>query len=164
MAIYLQVTNTTNPSSIQGNVTVTAYQNWSELNSFQWGISRSIVSAASGAASRESDIPSISDVAITKMCDAASLGLVQYALTGQLNGTFIIAFTTTSTTPYEYLRYEFDNVGLSNYSVSSGGDMPMESFTLNFTNVTETFTPTDPAVTDSTPSHITFNLQTMQMC
>jgi len=155
MAIYLQV------DGIQGSVTTQGYENWSELNSFQWGVGRSIGTAASGAASRESSNPTISEIMITKLADAASPDLFTYALAGELNKTFTISFTTTSAGDVkEFLKYELDNVGLSQFSVSSGGDLPMESMSLNFTKVTETFTPMDPS-TGGNQKVVGYDLTTM---
>jgi type VI secretion system secreted protein Hcp len=155
MAIYLQV------DGITGSVTTQGYENWSELNSFQWGVGRSIGTAASGSASRESSNPSISEIMVTKLADAASPDLFTYALAGQLDKKFTISFTTTSAGDVkEFLKYELENVGLSQFSVSSGGDLPMESMSLNFTKVTETFTPMDPA-TSGNQKVVGYDLTTM---
>jgi type VI secretion system secreted protein Hcp len=58
-----------------------------------------------------------------------------------------IAFTTTSKgATTKFLTYELTNTGLSGYSLSSGGEMPTESLSLNFTKVVWSFTGTDAAV------------------
>jgi len=55
-------------------------------------------------------------------------------------GTPTIHFTTITKGKVEtFLKYELENVGLSHVSVSSGGDLPAETISLNFTKVTETF-------------------------
>jgi len=51
-----------------------------------------------------------------------------------------IHFTTTAGGKVEeFFKHELENVGLSHFSVSSGGDLPVETMSLNFTKVTETF-------------------------
>ena len=101
----------------------------------------------SGAASRESSEPIVSEIVVTKRMDKASPELLMDAVAGQLNTTVKIAFTTTSKDEIDTVpAYELTNTGLSGYSVSSGGDMPTESLSLNFTKVVWSFTGTDPAV------------------
>ena len=155
MAIYLEV------DGIQGSVTTQGFENQSELNSFQFGVSRSISTAASGSTARESSNPSISEITVTKLADAASPDLANYALAGQLNKKFTIHFTTTTAGQVtEYLKHELENVGLSHFAVSSGGDLPMESMSLNFTKITTTFTPMDPSVSGQNKV-VSYDLTTM---
>jgi type VI secretion system secreted protein Hcp len=155
MAIYLEV------DGMQGSVTTQGFENQSELNSFQWGVSRSIGTAASGATARESSNPTVSEITVTKLADAASPDLANYALAGQLNKKFTIHFTTTTAGQVtEFLKHELENVGLSQFSVSSGGDLPMESMALNFTKITTTFTPMDPSVAGNNKV-VSYDLTTM---
>ena len=142
MALYM------NWDGVPGDVTTSGFEKWIELSSFTWGIGRGIGSAMSGQASRESSIPSISEVVVTKAMDSSSPGLWTDAVAGQLNTTVKVTFTTTSKgDTVQFLVYELTNTGLSGYSVSSGGDMPTESLSLNFTKVMWTFLGTDPSVT-----------------
>ena len=155
MAIYLEV------DGITGSVTTQGFANQSELNSFQWGVSRSIGTAASGSTARESSNPTISEITVTKLADAASPDIANYALAGQLNKKFTVHFTTTTAGQVtEFLKHELENVGLSHYSVSSGGDLPMESMSLNFTKITTTFIPMDPSVSGQNKV-VSYDLTTM---
>ena len=141
MAIYM------NWDGVPGDVTTQGFEKWIELQSFQWGVGRGIGSAMSGQASRESSIPSVSEIVVTKRMDGSSPGLWTDSVAGQLNTTVKIAFTTTSQgATTQFLNYELTNTGLSGYSLSSGGDMPTESLSLNFTKVVWSFTGTDPSV------------------
>jgi len=141
VAIYM------NWDGVPGDVTTQGFEKWIELQSFQWGVGRGIGSAMSGQASRESSIPSVSEIVVTKRMDGSSPGLWTDSVAGQLNTTVKIAFTTTSKgATTEFLNYELTNTGLSGYSLSSGGDMPTESLSLNFTKVVWKFTGTDPSV------------------
>jgi type VI secretion system secreted protein Hcp len=141
VAIYM------NWDGVPGDVTTQGFEKWIELTSFQWGVGRGIGSAMSGQASRESSIPSVSEIVVTKRTDGSSPGLWTDSVAGQLNTTVKIAFTTTSQgATTQFLNYELTNTGLSGYSISSGGDMPTESLSLNFTKVVWSFTGTDPSV------------------
>jgi type VI secretion system secreted protein Hcp len=155
MALYMQA------DGIDGSVTTQGFEKWMELSSFSWSVTRAIGTAASGSTARESSNPTISEIAVTKVGDAASPGLFDYSLAGKLDKKFTIAFTTTSEGDVtEFLRYECENVGLSTFHVSSGGDMPLESMTLNFTKVTETFTPMNPDVSGD-KKVVSYDLTTM---
>lgn len=156
MAIYMKY------AAIDGAVTTEGYSKWIELNSLQWGVGRGIGSAARGSASREGSEPSLSEITVTKAMDVASVKLIQDAWGGELNNSVKIKFTsTTKGTVTEYLTYELDNVGLSGYSVSSGGDQPSESLSLNFTKITITFKGLDPA-TQASPISGNYDLTTMK--
>jgi type VI secretion system secreted protein Hcp len=144
VAIYMSF------GKFEGDVTTSGFEKWIELSSFQWGVGRGIGSAMSGQASRESSIPSVSEVVVTKRMDKSSPKLWEDSVGGKLNSTVKIAFTTTSEgETKKFLEYEFTNTGLSGYSISSGGDMPTESLSLNFTKVEWSLTSMDPAVSGS---------------
>ena len=101
----------------------------------------------SGQASRESSIPSVSEVVVTKRMDKIIARPVDRlgGRPAQHHGEDRIHHNGKGETT-QFLNYELTNTGLSGYSVSSGGDMPTESLSLNFTKVVWSFTGTDPAV------------------
>ena len=128
--------------SIAGDVTTAGFETWTELQSFQWGVGRGVGSAMSGAMSRESSVPSISEIVVTKNMDAAPPALWTDSVAGMFNTAVTITFTTTSAGQTEkFLSYELTDCGLSGYSMSSGGDMPSESLSLNFAKISWTLTP-----------------------
>ena len=51
--------------------------------------------------------------------------------------------TTTKNKTETFLTFELSDCGVSSYSLSSGGDNPMESLSLNFLKVMVTPTPLD---------------------
>jgi len=156
VAIYVKY------GSINGAVTTTGYDKWIEVNSFQWGVGRGIGSAARGDANREGSEPSLSEITVTKAMDVASVKLIQDAWGGELNNKVDIKFTsTTKNGVVDYLTYSLENVGLSGYSISSGGDQPSESLSLNFTKITITFKGLDPA-TSGSPISANYDLTKMK--
>lgn len=156
MAIYMKY------GALNGAVTTAGYDKWMELNSFQFGVGRGIGSAARSAASREGSEPSISEITVTKAMDVASVPLLQDAWGGELNTKVTIKFTsTTKNAVVDYLTYELENTGLSGYSISSGGDQPSESLSLNFTKITVTFKGLDPA-TAANPISANYDLTKMK--
>jgi type VI secretion system secreted protein Hcp len=156
MAIYLKY------GSINGPVTTEGFSKWIELDSFHWGVGRAIGTAARGAYSREHSEPTISEVTVTKRTDVSSPKLLLDAVAGKLDSKIEIKFTTTTKGKVEtFLTYKLENVGLSGYSLSSGGDMPVESLSLNFTKITQTFTGFDPGIGGS-PETVGYDLTQMK--
>ena len=81
---------------------------------------------------------------VTKRLDKASTKLFMDAVAGDLSATVKFKFTTTTKDKVDtFLAYELTNCGLSGYSMSSGGDAPTESLSLNFTKVMFTYTGRD---------------------
>ena len=155
MAIYMKF------DTIPGAVTTTGYAQWIELTSFQWGSGRAIGTAARGSLSRESSEPSVSEIVVTKPGDVASTKLWRESVGGLLNHKVLISFTTTNANnPVEYQQLELTNTAVSSYSVSSGGDLPQESISLNFTKIMFKFTGMDPGNTGS-PDAVGIDLTTM---
>jgi type VI secretion system secreted protein Hcp len=133
--------------SIQGDSKSSNHANWIELDSISWGVSRGIGSATASEADREGTTPSVGEIVVTKKTDVASNDLLRAALAGGPAGagtTVQIDFTTSSTSGDDtvYMSFSLTNTLISGYSVSSGGDTPHESLTLNFTVVQITYTPT----------------------
>jgi type VI secretion system secreted protein Hcp len=137
VAIYMKF------GDVNGDVTTEGYKNWIELNSFQFGVSRDMSSGAHGA-TRESSAPSISEIVVTKLFDSSSAKLYQDSLAGNLDTKVQIKLTTTTKNKTEtFLTYELTDCGVSSYSLSSGGDQPTESLSLNFLKIMLTPTPLD---------------------
>lgn len=137
MPIYMKF------GSIDGDVTTQGYKNWIELNSFQYGVARGVSSGAGGA-TRESSAPSISEIVVTKHFDKASAKLYQDSVAGTFDTKVEIKMNTTTKNATEtFLTFELTDCGVSSYSLSSGGDAPMESLSLNFVKIMVTPTPLD---------------------
>lgn len=137
MAIYMKF------GAVNGNVTTEGFKNWIELHSFQFGVGRGVSSGAGGA-TRESSAPSISEIVVTKTFDSSSAKLYQDSVAGAFDTKVEIKMTTTTKNKVEtFLTYELKDCGISGYSLSSGGDNPTESLSLNFTHIMMTPTPLD---------------------
>ena len=156
MAIYMKY------GSVKGAVTTEGFKDWIELNSFQWGVSRSIGTAARGSTTREHSEPNLAEVSVTKLTDVSTPKLFLDAVAGKLDNKVTIKLTTTTKGKVEtFLTYEMENTGLSHYSLSSGGDAPMESLSLNFTKIAETVTGMDPSISGS-PETVGYDLTQMK--
>jgi type VI secretion system secreted protein Hcp len=97
--------------------------------------------------------------------DSASADLLKTALKGDAQ-TVTLKFTRTDTSGSggnDYLTVKMEDVILSGYSVSSGGDMPTESLSLNYAKVEFTETPMDDTGKAGTPVKVGFDLATMKL-
>jgi type VI secretion system secreted protein Hcp len=126
---------------ISGDVTEKGFTGDIELNSFQWGVSRTIGNPTPGSTDRPSSSPSVLEITITKMMDKTSPLLLQALLQGQSTSEVDIFFVHLGAAlgkpgqNVTYAEYVLSNVLVSSDTVSSGGERPTESLTLNFTKV-----------------------------
>ncbi len=140
MAIFMKF------GAVKGDVTSDGFKEWTELNSFQWGVGRGIASPVGRGTNREGSSASVSEITVSKQMDPASPDLFLDAVAGEMNTKVTISFTRTTKGKTEtYLSYELTDTGLSGYSISSGGDRPSESLSLNFTKVIWSLTSFDAA-------------------
>jgi type VI secretion system secreted protein Hcp len=144
--------------AIKGDVTATGWENWIELNSFQFGLGRGIASPTGGSADRESSAPSLSEITVSKDQDSSTGPLVTAALQGE-GVTVIIDFVKTSSGQLtKYMEYKLTNTLISGWSTSSGGDRPSESISLNFTKIEVDPTTIDATGAISNASPVTYDI------
>ncbi len=155
MAIYMKF------GKVEGQVTTSGFEKWIELSSFQYGVGRGVTSGAGGQ-QRESSNPSISEISVTKVFDKASSGLYEDAVAGSFDTTVQIKMTSTTKNKVDtFLTYELSECGVSGYSISSGGDNPSESLSLNFTKVMISPSPLDDKGTPQAGAKVTYDLKAM---
>ncbi len=124
-------------TAINGESTVAAHDKWITVNSIQFGVGRGI-SSVGGGGDRETSNPSFSEVTMSKSMDVASTELFMQATCGKSLGKAEIHFIQTGGADAKgqvYLKIELEDVLVSSYSATSGGDRPSESFSLNFTKI-----------------------------
>ena len=122
---------------IKGASQVDGHKDWVVVDSLQFGVGRSITSVGGGS-DRETSNPSFAEITCTKSTDIASADLYFQAVAGKSLGKCEIHFVQTSGTDSKgqvYLILELDEAIVSSYSVSSGGERPSESFSINFTKI-----------------------------
>jgi type VI secretion system secreted protein Hcp len=137
MPIYIKY------GDIKGDVTADGHKGsdgWVEVNSFQWGLGRGISSPTGGSADREASAPSVSEITVSKPMDISSYRWMEEGLTGEGVDVTIDFCKTDKGTLQVYATYTLSNGMVSGYSVSSGGDRPSETISINFTKVIYSFT------------------------
>jgi type VI secretion system secreted protein Hcp len=143
---------------VTGDVTASGHEKWIELNSCQWGVGRGISSPTGASADRESSAPSVSEVVVTKATDAASVKLLDESYQGE-GKKVVLDFCKTDKGNLEvYMTITLENTLISGFSLSSGGDRPMESLSLNFTKVEFKNTGMGAANDTGAPETVTYDL------
>jgi type VI secretion system secreted protein Hcp len=133
MALYLNY----NAKAIKGDVTAAGYEDWIDLGSLQFGVGRGMSMAVGSMSNREVSLPSISEITVTKMLDPASAKLMGEAMYASNGVKVEIAIVRTGAKEIEEVgRYVLEDVLISGFSVSSGGDRPSESLSLSFAKIT----------------------------
>jgi len=125
-------------TQIKGDSIIPKHDDWISVDSFQMGVGR-MVSTSGRGTSRDTSDPSFSEVSISKSTDIASSDLFFQATCGKSLGLAEIHLLNTAGAgqdPNVYMKIELEDAIITNYSVSSTGDRPMESFSLNFTKIT----------------------------
>ena len=119
---------------IKGDSTVAKHEDWITIDSFQFGVGRAISTSGVGK-DRDTSNPSFSEVSLHKAMDVASVDLMQQAICGKSLGTATLHFIQTGGADAKgqvYLEIELSEAIVSSYSITSGGDRPSESFSINF--------------------------------
>ena len=153
MAIFLKY------GDLKGEVTATTHKEWIELHSFQFGVGRGISAGVGGGSKREASAPSVSEVTVTKTFDAASPLLLKEALGGKAAVVKIdMTQTDNKGANIAYQKYILSDCLVSGYSVSSGGDRPMESLSLNFNKIDSEYINIDDKFAAKTTGHVIYDL------
>lgn len=120
---------------IKGNASVDGHKDWVTVGSLQFGAGRSISSGAGGK-SREVSNPAFSEVTFSRDTDISSPGIYKSAIGGKSVGDFEIHFYQTYEDNIQvYLKMKLIEAIISNYSITSGGDRPSESFAVNYAKI-----------------------------
>ncbi|MGG5820949.1 Hcp family type VI secretion system effector [Falsiroseomonas sp. HW251] len=133
MPIYMKFGDT-----IKGNVSEAGHKEWIELGSCQFGAGRAIaMNVGAALKDREASAPNLSEIVVTKEWDSgSSSSLFQEALQSDMDTKVQIDFVRTVKAKLDiYLTIKLDNVAISGYSLSSGGDKPSESISLSYTKI-----------------------------
>lgn len=110
------------------------HTNHMTITSFQWGVGAQAPPPTGGTAGK----PSVSDITMTKQTDRYTVPLLNKAFRTQrvLQARVYFTGVNTSGVDFDYLEFDLKNVFITGFSLSSGGDNPSESLSLNYTALT----------------------------
>ncbi len=121
---------------IKGESTVQGFEGWINASSMQFGVGRAVSSPSGGTGKREVSAASVSEVVMSRNSDLASPEFFFQSCGGQtLELCTINIVQIEDNKPAVHVAIELTDPIVSAYSVSSGGDNPSESVTLNFTKI-----------------------------
>ncbi len=153
MAIFLKY------GDIKGETTQVTHKDWIEVSSVQWGVGRGISSGVGGGSKREASAPSVSEITVTKSFDIAYPLLLKEAIGGKaVQVKLELTQTDNSGKHVSYQKYVLDGTLISGYSISSGGDRPSESLSLNFTKIDSEYLNIDDKFASKTTGHIVYDI------
>ena len=122
---------------LKGDSKVEKHEGWISIDSLQWGVGRGISTSGAGA-DRDTSNPSFSEVSISKNMDVASAQIMLEAACGKAFKTATLHFIQTGgkeAKGQHYLEIILDHPILSSYGMSSGGDRPNESVSINYNGI-----------------------------
>jgi type VI secretion system secreted protein Hcp len=153
MAIFLKY------GTIDGETTQKTHEKWIEVNSFQFGVGRGISSGVGGGSKREASAPSVSEITLTKTFDISSPLLLKEAVGGKaVTAKIEMTQTDNSGKHVSFQKYILTETLISGYSVSSGGDRPSESISLNFTKFDSEYLNIDSKFASKTTGHVIYDI------
>ncbi|WP_444929373.1 Hcp family type VI secretion system effector [Microbulbifer sp. SSSA002] len=158
MAVYMNYNN----KAIKGNVTASGYEDWIEIDNFNFGVGRGITMEAGAMSNREATRPSLSEVSFSKRLDAASGGLFKSSVTGDEGVTVEIHVVQTGANSVEkYAVYKLENTLISSYSMSgSAGGPPAESISLSYAKIEAELNHADKTNKNPASMRVGYDLET----
>lgn len=153
MAIFMKY------GAIVGETTQVTHKQWIEVQSLQFGIGRGISSGVGGGSKREASAPSVSEIVVTKTFDISSPLLLKESVGGKAVEVKIeLTQTDNNGKHVAYQKYILTDTLVSGYSVSSGGDRPSESISLNFTKIDSEYLNIDDKFAAKTTGHVIYDI------
>lgn len=151
--IYLKL------GDIKGESTERDHPDWMVLESFSHTLTTQVQAGGSG---RTRGVPVHEPIVVDKALGRGSVPVIELLNTGAAAKDAEISFVRASgERPFEYLEIKLKNVYVTSYSLNaSAGDMPMESFSLVYEEITWTYTPQRPDGSPGTPITTTYNVET----
>ena len=121
-------------TEIKGSSTVEGHTDWINVDSMSFGVNRSIHLQAGGSSKREVSSPSLSELMFNRTSDKASPELFFQSCGGVSLGTCTVnILQVIENKPKVYVTLLLEEAMISSYQITSSGDTPSESFSVNFT-------------------------------
>ncbi|MEM9828596.1 MAG: type VI secretion system tube protein Hcp [Planctomycetota bacterium] len=131
---------------IEGESKDKDHKGWINIQSFSQGVHQP-GGNATGTARRRGDVV-LDDIAVSKLLDKSSPKIAEAVCKGKVFPKVEIELTASYTDSgrVTYYRYELKNVLVTSYNVAGAAqseDVPSEDFSLNFEEITVTYTEND---------------------
>ena len=134
------------------------HANWIQLLSVNWGLTRPVSNPAGSTAGRVLSAPRLAELTVTKDEDVATIPLIQEALVGTPRDVKIDFVRTGTGQQDVYYSISLKEALIIAFTQSSAGDRPVESLTLNFTQIAFEGSQMDAVGTVTSPSSYGWNV------
>ena len=143
--------------SIAGAASTSGYETWIMLEHFQWGFAANTSYSQAGAE------VTVREVVVKMKTEKASPLIVNAGVSRTVLTPVSFKFTTTSKDKVDvYLAYDLTGCIITNYTIEGSNEgHPIETLSLNFTKITETYTSRDAKLT-GTPTSVTYDVKSAQ--
>lgn len=133
---YIKIDN------IPGEALDNNHKDWIEALSYQFGLSQNISETASSAGGASAGKAFLSDLQVSKHVDKASPKLFEAAASGTHIPKITIHVNRAGGTQVKYLEITLEQVLISSFTHNGNtqGDLPTESFTLNYGKIKIAYT------------------------
>ncbi len=146
--------------SVLGDVEDAGHTNWIDVSAVNWSLSRPVSNPAGSSSGRVLSAPQLSELTITKDEDVATIPLIQAALEGSPVAAQIDFCTTGTGQQQVYYTISMTNAIITGFGQSGSEGRPVESVTLNFTQISFTGTQMDPDGTAASPASYGWDIST----
>ena len=123
-----------------GTSTIPGYEGWIDISSLQWGAGRPVAPSNTGGPPQAGRL-TFSEITLSKQLDGTTASIAKaMQLPRPIDNMEVVELMDNANIAglYPALSLKVFNVFVDGYSVSSGGDRPSESISLNFTRITGT--------------------------
>ena len=122
--------------AIPGSATESGYAGQINVDSFQFGGGVAVSGGTGKMGDRTAGKVSLADITITKGLDEATHLLIKHLVQGKVIPKALFTFVAATNAEAEkYLEVTLENVIISSFSQSSGGEKPVESVSLNYSKI-----------------------------
>jgi len=156
MSIYCEF------EGIKGDVTAAGFEGQINLSSFNFNVSRHVSMEPGNVANRESSIPQLSEITLTKGLDGSSPLLFKASVAAAAGKPVKLHFVRTADQSIqEYLRFELTDCVVSSYRISAQGAegiRPREELKLSYSTIIISHTQYDKSNKVGTPVRCGYDL------
>jgi type VI secretion system secreted protein Hcp len=143
MAIFLKI------EGIDSDATEVSHETWIACTGMTMGTERPMHVETGRGTQRETTNPEFNEIVLSMNMHKGSPKVFMASVVGKAKTVTIhVTRTAEASGASNYLEITLTNTFVTNYTMSTGGDMPSESITLNFTKMTCIYKPNKP---DGTP-------------
>jgi type VI secretion system secreted protein Hcp len=133
MGLYMEY----NKGEIKGDATQQGFEQWINLHSFKWDMSRAFTKDTGQAFNREGAQAHVGRITVSKEVDSSSGQIHKTAWTEHKGKPIVIAFVRTGDPGDAYLKFTLTDAVIQKFDIAAPRDSerPTEQITIDFTEL-----------------------------